>query len=283
MTTTVLETQTPSGPASSATDNDAARGLYLYGITRRGALGSVRTDADELEHIEVSELVGIVRPVCLADFSPAVLQERLRDAAELEAMVRDHNRVIEAIHTHQTILPAKFGMVYADRSHIVSALRAAHDTLVSQLARLDGCDEWAVHLYADRAVVRTRLSLGNPIIQRLREQLAGARPGRAYFLEKQLADELDAATERSLSELAQRVFDRLAAVSPAATVGTPAGTSEVGEVEILRAAFLVARGAAEQFESELNMAADAGVGMRCEWSGPWPPYSFAAHYDEEAP
>lgn len=281
MTTTFFETQAP--PPSPAADGDVGRGWYLYGITRRAALGSELTDAAQLEGIGVSELVGLVRSVSLADFTPAVLQERLSNASELEAMVRDHNRVIEAIHSHQTILPAKFGMVYADRSHIESALRAAHDTLLSQLERLDGCDEWAVHVYADRTLVRTRLSSGNPAIQRLREQSAGARPGRAYFLERQLAGELDAATERSLAELGQLVFDRLAAVSPAAAVGTADGTTEGGEVEILRAAFLVARAAAEQFESELGMAEDASVGLRCAWTGPWPPYSFAAHYDEEAP
>lgn len=257
-------------------------GWYLYGITRHGPLGSVYSDADALEGIEVSELVGVVRPVCLADFSPAVLEERLGNAAELEAMVRSHNRVIEAIHTHQTILPAKFGMVYADRTHIVSALHAAHDTLAAQLDRLDGCDEWAFHLYADREVVRARLSSGSPAIQRLREQSAGARPGRAYFIERQLAAELDTATERALEELAQRVFDRLAAMSPAATVGTPTRTAE-SEVEILRAAFLVTRDAAEQFEVEMAASGDVTVGLRCEWSGPWPPYSFAAHYDGEAP
>jgi hypothetical protein len=54
-----------------------------------------------------------------------------------------------------------------------------------------------------------------------------------------------------------------------------------GEVEILRAAFLVARDGAERFEAEVRSAADASEGLRCECSGPWPPYSFAA-VDREA-
>lgn len=281
MTTTVFETETPPVPSSSEPHRDAAQGWYLYGITRRGAVGSLLTDTD-LERVEESELVAVVRRVRLADFSPAALQERFKDAAELEAMVRHHNHVIEAVHARQAILPAKFGMVYPDSSHIVAALRSARDALAAQLDRLDGCDEWAVHLYADRAVVRERLSLDSPIIRRLREQAAGARPGRAYFLEKQLSAELDAATERSLAELAQRAFDRLAAVSPAATMSAVGSSTDPGEVEILRAAFLVARDAAAQFESEVDMCADGSVGLRCESSGPWPPYSFAAQYDEEA-
>ena len=286
MTTIAADTGTDEGPLGSVTARDESRGWYLYGITRRGSLAAALAEADEplapgaaepLQLLECCGLAAVVRPVRVADFSPAVLQERLRSATELEVMVRRHNRVIETIHARQAILPAKFGIVYASDRDIVSALRSACDTLLPQLHQLDGCDEWALHLYADRAVVRDRIAERVPAIGRLRAEHAAARPGRAYFLERQLRDELESATRQALVTLAQGVFDRLSLAAVASQVGSAGPGAEAdGEVEILRASFLVAREAAAHFDDELRAAADAGEGLRGECSGPWPPYSFAA-------
>jgi hypothetical protein len=275
---------------SASTTADTARGWYLYGITRRGPLGAVLADVDAehsdtdsiagdaapLQLLECSGLAAVVRTVPLADFKLANLQKRLRSAAELEAMVRSHNRVIEAIHARQAILPAKFGMVYTDARDILSSLWSACDTLLPQLHHLEGCDEWAVHIYADRAVVSRRIASRNEAVGRLREQYTAAKPGRAYFLERQLRGALEGATRDAMSTLAQGAFDRLAASAVAGQVNrTTSEADEAGEVEILKAAFLVARDGAEKFEAELHAATDADEGLRCECSGPWPPYSFA--------
>ena len=283
----------------TATVGDVEHGWYFYGITRRGALARALAGAEGEHHIvtdpppngsdvaplqllEFLGLAAVVRPVLLADFTLAALRARLQNASAVEAAVRSHNRVIEAIHAQQAILPAKFGMVYAHAEEVVSALRPAHDTLVHQLYRLEGCDEWAVHLYADRAVVRERISTGDAAIRRLRDERAAARPGRAYFLEQQLRDELESATRQALVTLSQKVFDRLADHAVAGQMN-PIGSAAdlVGEVEILRASFLVQRDAAERFEAEVRAAADPGDGLRYESSGPWPPYSFAGQNEEE--
>ena len=277
---------------------DGARGWYLYGITRRGALADVLVEADAehgvgdttapsdvapLELLECCGLAAVVRSVPLAEVSPTALEERLRSATELEAMVRSHNRVIESIHARQAILPVKFGAVYAHRQDILDALRSACDSLLPQLHRLHECDEWAVHLYADRAVVRERVASRIPALSRLRAEHAAARPGRAYFLERQLRDELETASRQSLATLAQSAFDRLSAAAVAGKVSAVRPVADAtAEVEILHAAFLVARDGIEQFDAELRSVADASEGLRCECSGPWPTYSFAVADVEEA-
>ena len=282
MTTTAVETPPDADRAAPEASGADARGWYLYGITRRGPLPAVLAgDGEQL--LEFSALAAVVRPVSLADFSVAVLRERLHDASALEAMVRSHNRVVEAIHDRQAILPAKFGLVYTHAEDVVSALRPVHDALVHQLSRLSGCDEWAIHLYADGAVVRERISTGDPVIRRLRDEQAAARPGRAYFLGQQLRDAVDAATEQALATLAQTAFDRMAACAVAAQVNSVGAAADLtAQVEILRASFLVARDGAERFDDAVRSSADTGEGVRCESSGPWPPYSFATWDDGEA-
>ena len=278
---------------------DPGHGWYFYGITRRGPLDAALAAADDAEQttggavapneaaplqlLEFSELAAVVRAVPLADFTPAALRERLQDALALETMVRNHNRVIEAIHARQAILPAKFGMVHARVEDVVSALRPAHDARLQQLTRLDECDEWAVHVYADRTAVREILAIEDEAIRRLREERAVARPGRAYFLEQQLRDAVETATERALTTYAQGIFDQLAVGAVDAQV-SPAGATDdlVTDSEILRASFLVRRDSAARFKDAVRSCADSTEGLRCEYSGPWPPYSFAVRDVEEA-
>lgn len=265
------------------------QGWYLYGITRRRVHAVVPIDTDAagsgggapLRLLEYGELAAVVRPVSLADFNQAALQERLRSMADVEALVRSHHRVIEAVHAQQPILPAKFGMVYTRPAEIVAALELGHARLLQQLQELDGCDEWAVHLYADVSRVRDGAAT-DPAIARLREEHAAARPGRAYFLERQLNAALETATQDALLTLAQDAFD---AVATAAVAGqlSAAGTEADpgGEAEILRATFLVRRDRVDDFEAAVQGSTTI-EGVRCECSGPWPPYSFAAGEDEVA-
>jgi hypothetical protein len=273
---------------SDRTEHAAVPAWYLYGVTRRGSLAALLSADDfepfaaPLQLLEFSQLAAVVRPVPRSDFSRAALRERLHNASSLEETVRRHHHVIDMIHTRQAILPSKFGTVYASAEDVRLALEPMHDTLLRQLKRMDECDEWAVHMYADRAAVGERVSKRNPAIRLLHDERAAARPGRAYFLAQRLRDELKDATERELAVLAQKAFDRLAVYAVAKQVSSAGPTADLtGEEEILRASFLVSRDRAEEFQEEVCSGTDTSEGLRYERSGPWPPYTFAAQYDGE--
>lgn len=159
----------------------------------------------------------------------------------------------------------------------------SHDALVAQLKRLEGCDEWAVHIYVDRPTIQQALNTEHLTIRQLQQQLETARPGRAYFLQRKLADELAVATEQTLNELAQSGYDRLARRAVVGQVNPirRAASNVSGDSEILRAAYLVRRTNQGTFIAEIQTLAESQEGLRCEYSGPWPPYSFAAITEEE--
>jgi len=290
-----LPTQQPYAPT---TVTEGAHGWYFYGITEGGSLtpallascgeshhaGSVTAfgNASALQLVELSSLAAVVRRVLLDDFRPEALRDRLHNDNGLELLARYHNDVIEAIHARQAILPSKLGVVFAHRDDIVSALQASHDTLVRKLHRLRSCDEWAIHLYADEARIRERVAKAEPALEKLRNELAVARPGRAYFLEQRLRDELHATAEQALVRHAEKAFDRLGtfAVDALASPAKPP-TDANDDLEILRASFLVPRDNVEQFQAEVRLYCDETDGVRCECTGPWPPYSFAAQEDGE--
>jgi hypothetical protein len=292
-------------------------GWYLYGITGRGALATTqqergngargmatlaldlgRDEGEPVQALDCGALAAIVRRVPLAQLSEEALRARHDDTAWFAEMAHRHNRVIAAIHQQQTILPAKFGSIYARAEDAQRAVAEAQEALLAQLERVEGCDEWAVHVYAARPVIEQRVCAEHPIIQQLQHDLATASPGRAYFLQHKLDEERAAATDQALRELAQASYERLARAAaaswPKATRGrsprggagrvTPLARSTPdahGEIEILRAAFLVRRPSADPFLATLRSCVESHDGVRCDYSGPWAPYSFAAPPEEE--
>jgi hypothetical protein len=275
-------------------------GWYLYGITRRTqepsdditditAGVSLETDDQEqpLEVIPSGELLAIVRRVPLARFTPEALRYQAEDPTWIETAARRHNAVLERIHRARTVLPAKFGSVYVSAEDVQTALRDEHDRLLERLNWLDGCDEWGVRLYGNLAAIRQRAETEQDSVHRLREELASASPGRAYFLRRKLADELASIAERLLDDLVEQAYERFARHAKAGQLSQRIAGSRISQdddsAEILRAVFLTSREEKEAFIADLSAFAESQPGLWCEYSGPWPPYSFAARPTDAEP
>jgi hypothetical protein len=277
-------------------------GWYLYGITRRGALATTqpersngargtavlalnlgRDDGEPVQVLDCGALAAIVRRVPLAQFSAEALRTRHDDTAWFADMAHRHNQVIAALHQQQAILPAKFGSIYARAEDVQTAVAEAQEALLAQLERVEGCDEWAVHVYANHPAIAQRVAAEHQRLHQLQHELATASPGRAYFLQRELDEERAAATEQALRELGQAAYDRLARWAVAGRVTPPARSTPDahGEIEILRAAFLVRRANADTFLAEVRSCVEGHDGVHCEYSGPWAPYSFAVPIEEE--
>ena len=269
---------------------DGDRAWYLYGI----ALGdrslpdepSVFRGLDDREPVQAiryGNLTAMVSIVSLSEFSADAMRERVQDAVWLEAMVRGHERVVEAIHRGNTILPSRFGCVYATQGDIVAALARDWKALLDQLEKVRGCDEWGIRVYAHRPTIGRRVATEDPAINQLQQSLASVPPGRAYFLQRRLDGLLSSAIDQAIGDLAQEAFDELVGRAVAGQIGprTSARPTADGEVEILRAAFLVRRNAESALVTKVRSIGDSHAGLRCEYSGPWPPYSFVAPVGED--
>jgi hypothetical protein len=249
------------------------------------ALDTGADDGEPVQVLDCGALAAIVRCVLLADYSEEALRARHDDNAWFAEMAHRHNQVIAALHQQQAVLPAKFGSVYARAEDVQRAVAEAQEALLAQLECVEGCDEWAVHMYADHPTIKQRLAAEHPTLQRLQQELATAHPGRAYFLQRKLDEERAAAVEQVLRELPQAAYEHLArwAVASRVTQPTRSTPNAQGEIEVLRAAFLVRRTHADSFLGEVRSCVEGCDGVHCEYSGPWAPYSFAVPIEEEKP
>ncbi|HEU0028268.1 MAG TPA: GvpL/GvpF family gas vesicle protein [Ktedonobacterales bacterium] len=288
-----------ASPAPTGED----RGWYLYGITRGGprardeigAQAAMEAPAEtdsggaSVETIASGELLAIVRRVPLEDFSAEALTAHAEDPAWIAVVARRHNAIIERIHETRAILPAKFGCVYASADDVRAALDEERDGLLARLDWVDGCDEWGVRLYGDIATTRRRADTEAESVRRLREELASASPGRAYFLQRKLADELAGALDHLLDSLVAEAYERFAQHAKAGEISRRLASSRINpeeeSAELMRAAFLVPRESADAFIGDLRGFSESQLGLWIEYSGPWPPYSFVAQIEslERAP
>lgn len=266
-------------------------GWYFYGTSARDEAARARfaggpglDDGEPVRLLPLGDLAAVVSAVPLAELGAEAIRARVRDAGWLEAMVRGHGRVVEAVFGECAVLPARFGCVYPTDAELAAALERSHDALVAHLRRLRGCEEWGVRLYADPEALARRVAAEDPAVGRHRLELAAAPPGRAYFLRRRIADGVAAATEQALGGLAQEWDDHLGrfAIARRASPGRRTPRAADREAEVLRAAYLVQRPRADAFVAELHRLAASQEWLRCEYSGPWPPYSFAEP-DEDVP
>jgi hypothetical protein len=250
-------------------------GWYLYGVTWP------HTPAPPgLEMLACGEVAALVRRVPLADFTEDALQARLRDLSALEALAREHHAAIEDVHRTHAILPVKFGSVYPGTEVLGAALVVRQAALVEQLRLVDGCDEWALHVRIDQALVERLTAERDPEVAQLESRLAAATPGHAWFLQRKLAAARERAVETLVRARAEVVWAALAEHVEEGRAGTPV-TLEDGTLPVLRVAVLVRRDALEALHACVAGLMDAFPDLRWESSGPWPPYSFVTSPDTE--
>ncbi|HEX8035563.1 MAG TPA: GvpL/GvpF family gas vesicle protein [Ktedonobacterales bacterium] len=289
---TIAPAAAEGGPDASG----AARGWYLYGIIQcehdtdislplpdtDTSAGSATSEPARL--LREGDLAAIVRMVTLVPAEDGKLGMGLRTAQQLETMVLEHNDLIAAVHRQRTILPSKFGCVYTQEDDLRHALRQQQESLLDQLHRLRNCDEWGVHIYAQPSLVRERLARNDPRVRHVEDELATATPGKAYMLKRQLANLLVEVTGQSLADLAHVALDALARhAADVSVAGQPRQAAKLDEeIEILRASFLVGRPESTSFLDAIQRFTAGNEGLRCEYSGPWPPYSFVGSLEESA-
>ena len=223
-------------------------GAYVYGVTRRPATpvsGTGVADAPvyAVEHGELAALVSDV---------PGRVRAKRRD-------LLSHSDVLQSAFAGGTVLPFRFGTVFDDVTDQLLVRR--HDELVRLIDDLDGLGEMSLRAEYVEDTVLAEIVRDEPRIAALR-----GRHGAEAALGEAIARTLAAKRDRESDALLRRL-GRLARDVAVDEPRTP--------YELVRASFLLDRGALPRFERALEEVAAAHAGVatfRCV--GPLPPHSF---------
>ena len=264
-------------------DADAPRldtALYLYGFV------SASVGDDEAEAIGRDVMLVPDDDVALAaavvrarDYEPppdgADPSQRLEWVAPLAMR---HHDVVQRLHAARTVVPLKFGALCPDVDHAVTIVRRLHGPIAALLKRFAGKDEWTLNVRADRDALARSLKHARPGLLRLEQDAARMTAGAAYLARKRLQQLVADLIVEGCDALEERVWRRVADAGWEFTCG-PRNTKDLsaGGVSVAHGAVLVGReqiAAVERILGGLETEHES-IGVTCELSGPWPPYSFA--------
>ena len=170
-----------------------------------------------------------------------VVSEHAAKVEPSEEAVLVHARVVEALMPlAAALLPARFGLAFADTAALEQALREKAGTLEESLERVRGRVELGVRVVGEQSAPRD-VENGREYLEARRRQVAAA-------------DEL---------------HESLAARARASARGNASGGL------VLSGAYLVDPGSIPAFREAVGELESEHPSLSFALTGPWPPYSFA--------
>jgi hypothetical protein len=235
--------------------------VYLYGVTAKPVSGLAVAGMDGKAPVESIACAGLL---CWVSHVPQLefadnLAKNMENMDWLSEAGVCHQRVVSAIAASADILPARFGTVFLDLSSLQADVRKRQKLLVSDLRKINGCEEWGVKVFGVKPAVK----------------LPAKKPasGREYLKSKALL--LRKPSPGVMVEGLQSFSSALRRISEEIAEG---GRISGGQQGLQwQSSLLMKRGNQKKLEAALKKySAKWSDSARIECTGPWPPYSFVS-------
>lgn len=250
--------------------------LYVYAITAgsRDPLDATLPGEGILPNAPVEllssgDLAVALSAVAEADFGADVLPSRLEDTEWTRQRVLAHQRVVDSLLGHATVMPMKFCTLFASEAGLHAALARNQAALEAAAMRLRGAREWGVKLFWSGFSEATAVPAAGQ---------DGPGAGAAFFQRKRDTRRLREAAEAALVQCVAASHRHLSEAARAAVANPvqPPAVHRRSDEMVLNAAYLVPRADETAWRERLADLADShhGAGLSFELTGPWAPYNF---------
>lgn len=254
--------------------------IYLYCFARSDLSSAIEAKGldgqSPLSYQSFLEVTAVIGKVPIEEFIGPEAESRMQDLAWVGPRVCRHEEVIEEIIHRSPVLPARFGTIFSSKEALECYLKENYGAITKFLDYVADKEEWGVRGMMDRVKVR-----GNHFSALLAEQersLSSLPPGRRYFQEKRLQNDLEKKLNLWLEEVLKKVRNHLSHLAPDYFERKVLSRTASGLEKDMIAnwAFLLPQKALGNFRAridQVNLEYDQ-EGLIFELSGPWPPYSF---------
>ncbi len=229
---------------------------YAYCVTEKQAFPELLRQRKPVPLEMVTGIEGNQVFLYLAGDLAIVVSEHAPLEQSSQQSVKDHARVVADCFKVATVLPFRFGTVFANDTSLRRSVRTNQKQFLTSLVQLQGKTE--MHI---------KLTLGDRIGEPVREEPGGA--GRTYLsdMREEASRQRECRTRaRALTVQLNRMFSPLSEEICCRRL-------ESGRVR-LDVSHLIAKRSVERYQNKYQAACEQMRDCRLQLCGPWPPYHF---------
>lgn len=284
------DSERTTGPGREESSDDSGvdsfdEGRYLYCVVDVSSSAPDRFSATGLDgetHVITDEdgRIGVVAHACDSMYDS-------EDPTQLHRWLLNHQRVVDAAgDAFGTPIPFRFHTILPGDDETVRSWIEDSTEIEDHLRRLADHWEYRISLDIDDDQLEARVTTENEELRSLRARKEAADSGKSHLLEKQFEQQLSNHMRAHREELVERLRELIAPhVDQAERLGRRQSTLESVETEDPSAA----RIATLTHESDVDALGEAldEIASRpevtIEFTGPWPPYTFAPSLEMSHP
>ncbi|WP_256392409.1 gas vesicle protein GvpL [Natronoarchaeum rubrum] len=209
------------------------------------------------------------------------------DPRQVQRWLLAHQRVVdEAGEAFGTPIPFRFHTILpGDDDTVREWLDDIRTEAGAHLDELSGHWEYRISLNLDEEQLEDRLAAEDEELRSLRARTESASEGKSFLLEKQYDQQLSKLVSQHRQELLEELRQHIAPhVERAEVLGRRRATIEgvdAGSEPAQRVATLAHEDEVDALGAALDEVA-ANPGVEIEFTGPWPPYTFAPEFAAES-
>ncbi|MBX6359901.1 GvpL/GvpF family gas vesicle protein [Pseudacidobacterium ailaaui] len=232
---------------------------YAYCITEKQAFPELLRHRKPIPFESVSGIAGNQVFLYPASDLAVIVSEHCPEDTQHERAALEHARVIADCFKTSTVLPFRFGTVFADDDSLRRSIRSNQRQFLTNIERLRGKAEMHLKVVLDdccreqiRAYAHTQTGPGREYLAQLRENatLQRERQTKARAISVQM--------HRMFSPLAEEITCR---------------RMDSGKM-LLDIAHLIEHKSVERYQNKYSSALQLMKDCQMQLSGPWPPYHF---------
>jgi hypothetical protein len=181
-----------------------------------------------------------------------------------------HEAVVDGVAATTTVLPMRFPAVIEEEGVVEELLAPHQDRFLRALEQLEGTVQYTLKARYEQDVLLREILEEDEGARELQERIRGVPEDASYYDRVKLGELIVKAFEQRRDVDAADIVERVGPYAEEVSTTTPAQPEEV-----VTAAFLVRRDAAERFEQEIDeLGADTADWLRLRLLGPLAPYDF---------
>jgi hypothetical protein len=248
---------------------------YVYGIVP-GTLTTTPpagVDGARVSLVTVGDVSALVSELPATEYEPATVESRLAELDWLSPRAVAHDTVVSWAGDQGGVIPFPMWVMFRDAPSLENGLTPRLSEFHRALDRVTAGREYSVRVFG----LEDRLAALSPAVAQLESEIAKATPGQRYLLERKLDTVRQSEAREVSASVAKSIHEDLSKLSlGAVTEAPPKAAAGERSTAILNAAYLVSRSNPEVFQKRLTdlIHQFEPLGLRFEFTGPWPPYHF---------